>query len=297
MVIGTYAEIENLFGAEYASKSFDCKFVVDFRDPIAQQSIQTHGDYIKNKKIQDYFIDKADLCLCVSDDLRKILSDNQDNMKIKTLTNGFNPIISMNNRISIPKNVFTMCYTGQYYSDRQKYSLNVLVLALEKLIKEKKIDSSKIRFVYAGQNSRKIERAFENLPNILINYGYISKDKVTYIQSISDIFCVFSWNNKFEQGVITGKFYEGVRLNKKILCLVSGEVKNSELYRLNQKYNYGYCHEEANDKTTLNELCGFIYESYMNYVNKNETNTYNEELFNAYNYMKIVERLNALLTI
>ena len=49
------------------------------------------------------------------------------------------------------------------------------------------------------------------LEKLMPNYGYISREESAKIQTASDIFRVLSWNTKAKKGILTGKFYEGIR--------------------------------------------------------------------------------------
>ena len=55
-----------------------------------------------------------------------------------------------------------------------------------------------------------------------------------------------SWNTRKEKGILTGKYYEYVSVRKPILCCISGDEPNSKLKELIEKYNLGFCFEQAN---------------------------------------------------
>ena len=91
-----------------------------------------------------------------------------------------------------------------------------------------------------------------------MNHGYVSRAEAVRIQNLSDLFLVLSWNAKREKGVLTGKFYEGIRAKKPILAMLTGKVSNSELYRINEKYHYGFCYESCREKEQFDQFCDYL---------------------------------------
>jgi len=73
---------------------------------------------------------------------------------------------------------------------------------------------------------------------------------------------VLSWNRSNSQGVMPGKFYEGIRAKRTILSLVSGDRPGSELHMINEMYGYGFCYEASRDQAHFDRFCDFLAQCY-----------------------------------
>jgi hypothetical protein len=59
------------------------------------------------------------------------------------------------------------------------------------------------------------------------------------MQYESDFILVATWNTISEQGILTGKVFEALMLNKKIVATISGDKENSELKELIDTHGAG----------------------------------------------------------
>ena len=260
VVFSTYSNLENIFAGRYAAEKYRALWIQDFRDPVTEYNRK--GSWFWNiiaRRIQMYAINKADLVTSVSCGLTETLKKMNNKARIITVHNGYDPIEEPVEKKKDNEKVLTFCYTGQMYETRYA-ALDSLLSVLVQLIKQQKIEQKKIRFIYAGPESNGIRECFrkKGIEDILLDYGYVSRDEVTKIQAYSDIYLVLSWNTRSNQGILTGKLYEGIRAHKPILSVVTGEIPNSELYQLNEKYHYGYCYESCRE----NEM-GKSFEEYI----------------------------------
>ena len=296
IVFSTYADLENIYAGQYAAKKLNAKWIMDFRDPVV--SLHDPFNLVWNlyaSVIQSKAIKDADLCTCVSYGLQDELQKKNKNAKIITLYNGYD-----NNSIPkdpVPGDKFTLCYTGVLY-DKRITALESLLIALRDLIVEGSIQREKVLFKYAGNTSMQVGHLFEkyNLKDILEDNGFVSSLDAQMIQNSSDIFLVLSWNTKKSQGVLTGKFYEGIRAEIPILAVVSGDVPNSELYQLNNKYHYGFCFECCKEKTQYNDLKAFILRMYQEKIDKiPKTFSIDEKLKEDFHYSNIAKKLQGLM--
>ena len=257
VVFSTYGAVENIWGGKYASKLFDAKWIQDFRDPIKPPYPSNFGTSFWNR-IQKNAVRDCDLCTAVSEDLAKFLSAQAGGVPVHTLYNGYEPNDTDIDYAAPEKDRLTFCYTGTVYPNQQ--DCTPLLRALRCLVDGAKTSLSKVRILYAGNDSAYWSKQIKEygLEELLIDYGYVSREKSAKIQAKSDIFLVLSWNTKKEKGVLTGKFYEGIRAGKPILSMVSGHVPNSELGLINQKYRYGFCYENCREKEQFQALCDYI---------------------------------------
>lgn len=263
VVFSTVGQNENVVGGQYAAKLFDCKLIQDFRDAIATQAIYRGGQLRYLKRIQKNAIAHADGVTAVSEGLRQELMQGiKAPCKNMTLYNGFEPIAQEETNDPCEEGIFAFCYTGILYGALRDFT--PLIRALRRLADEERVDLSKIKLHYAGSDFDILHDIAQGMgiESILVNHGYVGRAEASRIQRISDMFLVLSWNQKESQGILTGKFYEGIRAKKPILSIVSGELPNSELHILNEQYRYGFCYEACRDAEQFDNLCDFLAKAY-----------------------------------
>lgn len=267
IVYSTYGGAENVIGGQYAMKYYDSKWVMDLRDSLLDCVSHNHAMVKFLARFDQIVINQPDAITVVSEGLKNEY-ERKTQKPVSVVYNGYEQCES-NDGINDDHNdkILRICYTGQLYGIRQK-ALDCLLDAVSKLIQTGRICESNISLIYAGQNEDEfIENAkYKGLQNIIQSYGYVSREKTMQIQLMSDIFTVLSWNTNEMQGVLTGKFYEGIRARKPILAIIVGDKPDSELMLLNQKYNYGFCYESCmNDLKVLMEWIYAMYEEKINF--------------------------------
>ena len=262
VVFTTFSHQENIAAGQYAKKIFGCKLIQDYRDPLARRLFHTRSEYRVLKKIQDDSIRNADGLTAVTEGFRQELTKGLDVTTPNiTLYNGYEPV-AQGETYPVEAGVFSFCYTGILYGQHSDFT--PLMKALQRLSKEGRIDLKKVRINYAGKDFIQLQEIAENLnmTDILVNHGYVSRGEASRLQQISDMFLVLSWNRKDSQGVMPGKFYEGIRAKRTILSLVSGDQPGSELHMINEMYGYGFCYEASRDKTHFDAFCDFLARCY-----------------------------------
>lgn len=292
-VFATFAQLENIYAGKYAAKKFGCKWILDLRDPIARRSDGNYITYLRWKRIQEKAIRSADVCTAVSDGVAEKVCEGTDK-KVITLYNGYDDD-------TVPENeapddgILRFCYTGVMYKNR---SSSPLFCAIRRLADLGKLDLTKVRFEYAGPHFEMIrEQAKQyNVEGILVNHGFVSKMEVAKIQARCDVFVVLTWNTAYEKGVLTGKFFEGIRARKPILTMVSGDAPNSELSVLNQKYHYGFCYEECAASPEQEKLSQWVEDAY---IRKREGKPLHyaprDALFEDFTYQKLTAKLEYIM--
>jgi len=257
VVFSTYGAVENIWGGEYASKLFGAKWIQDFRDPIEPHSPNKFGlPFLK--RIQKNAVRNCDLCTAVSEDLAKHLSLQAGGFPVHTLYNGYEPNDDVEASAVPEKKSLSFCYTGQLYAGLRDFT--PLLKAICHLKSTDKVSLDNIHIHYAGKDYIYLQQLAEKfgLTEILIDHGYVGRTEAAKMQAESDVYVVLSWNTKAEKGVLTGKLYEGIRARKPILSILTGDVPNSELDLINQKYRYGFCYENCREKEQFQALCDYL---------------------------------------
>lgn len=293
VVFSTFGQEENIAAGQYAAKLFGCKLVQDFRDAVATKARQKGKQFRYYKKLHDEAVRNADGCTAVSDGLLQELLNGLDPAPPSmVLYNGFEPIAYISGVENTEPDVLTICYTGSVYSGLQDFS--PLFHAFCKLSEEKRIDLAKVKLHYAGKDFNLLSEAAKKIgvESILENHGYVSRAEAARIQSMSDLFLVLSWNMKESQGILTGKFFEGIRAKKPMLSIVNGNLPNSELNILNEKYHYGFCYESCREKEQFVMLCDYLEKAYDEKMKFGKVQyKMNPELEGRFRYDALAEQL------
>ena len=293
VVFSTFGQQENIAAGQYAAKLFGCKLIQDFRDPVATKAFYGGIYYRYLKRIQDDAVINADGVTTISEGmLQEVFACLNAPTPGMTLYNGYEPAPSDKENAAVEADVFSLCYTGILYGELRDFT--PLLRALKCLAEENRIDLSKVRLNYAGRDFSILQNLARKIgmTDILINHGYVSRAEAARLQNTSDIFLVLSWNQPESQGILTGKFYEGIRAKKPILSLISGNLPNSELNILNQKYNYGFCYEDCRGEEHFAELCRFLEKAYHEKMNFGKVqHKINPELEAVFRYDHLVQQL------
>ena len=293
VVFSTFGQQENIAAGQYAAKLFGCKLIQDFRDAVAVAPLCTRDQFRFLTKIQRDAIRNADGVTAVSEGLRReLFADLDVDVPNMTLYNGYEPLEPETTENAEDQKLLSFCYTGILYNNLSDFT--PVLQALKYLAEQGRIDLSKVRLDYAGRDFSMLQALAQKLDmeQIIVDHGYVSRGEAARLQNTSDIFLVLSWNLPDSQGILTGKFYEGIRARKPILSLISGNVPNCELNILNEKFHYGFCYEACRDEAHFRQLCDFIEKAYNEKMTMGKVQfEINPELEAAFRYDHLAEQL------
>ena len=146
---------------------------------------------------------------------------------VYTIENGYAHILSEASSAR-QDGALVICYTGSLYGGLRM--MDALFTAIAE-IKRRHNGASSIVVRYAGadgQSAMEQARAYDVQEQLDVR-GVLSRKEAAQLQESADVLCVVSWNTKHEQGILTGKFPEYMRLRKPILSIVSGDLPDAEL--------------------------------------------------------------------
>lgn len=261
IVFSTYSPIADIYAGEYASKVFKCKWIMDFRDALVQPNTRSWLWNACYTNTQRHAVRMSDVCTTVSNGVGSMLSEGIKHANVVTLYNGYDA--KDYETVVETENSLSFCYTGNIYGERME-ALRMLFKAIRILSDSGQIALKNICFNYAGSQKQELLSVMNQygLEATLRDHGYLTVLDSEILQRQSDIFVVLSWNHRKERGILTGKFFEGVRAGKPMLVAVVGEEPNSELAELNKEYRYGFCFEESSSEPMMEELCDWIKKKY-----------------------------------
>ncbi len=247
--------------ARYTSIKTKKPWIADFRDPLASASQKTiYGKWMKGW--QNRICDDADAIIAVSNGLKEVISHGEQKILEKTsvIYNGYDPDDRPEDNLNESNNL-RFVYTGILYTGKR--DLSPMFQALRELINESKILENEITFDYAGNefDILKQQAAKFGMEGILVDHGFISRKESLDLQASADILTMATYNDPGNPGVMPGKLYEYMMLKKPILAVVSGTVQGSELQRVINETDSGYCHESSfSDLTTLKSFISVVAE-------------------------------------
>ena len=259
VVFSTFGNMENIEAGIFAADHFHARLIMDYRDSPVDRT--EWMDIVRNAeavKMTKRVLERADCVTAVSDALAEEIRGYRPGTRVVTVHNGFDDTLPLPDA-SPEEGVLSVCYTGTLYLDSMP-ALRMLVQCIAGMISRGELERKRIRFHYAGSHAEEFRAVFEKngIADILTDHGYLSRQETLRLQTASDLFLVLSWNRRNSQGILTGKFYEGIQTGKPILVCVSGNLAGSELMQLQQQYQYGFCLEQASAKKQLPALEAYI---------------------------------------
>ena len=269
----------------WLKKNDYCKYLVaDFRDPLYNPSFRSRKAELNyDKKCMKKIINYSDFVVGVSQGIIDGITENVNKkIKVKVITNGFDSDdVPENTKVAIEseeKNIKHFVYTGAMYGNQR--DIKPFFKILNELINDKLIDKTKIKIHYAGNDFLELESQAKifGLENIVVNHGFVSREKSLSLQQSADGLILLTGNNQNYQGVIPGKLFEYMSYETiPIIALVSGNKANSEVKNIVNSAKCGVVYEES-DESSYSELKQYI----VDIVNGNlkfhsQTKQYNYE--------------------
>jgi glycosyltransferase involved in cell wall biosynthesis len=249
-VIGTYPNVAALMMGAWIKQRKKCGiFVADFRDPLYNPGFK--GNYIENYRdlrILKNILKKADRIVCVSNGIAEGINEIANlKIPISVLYNGFDrDDLSFSGQNMFDDQKVHFVYTGSLYKGRR--SVEMLSKIIRNMIDKAKIEKDSFVFDYAGADFSILQDQLRNsgLMHTAKSHGFVSRDYSLQMQKSADVLILLTWNEKNYKGVIPGKLFEYMMLDKiPIIALVTGSEINSEVSEIIEKAELGYVCEEA----------------------------------------------------
>lgn len=294
IIIATFSPAFTIEAGIEISEKENIPLIVDLRDLMDGVS---YPFFIRcrNERVQERAISGASCTYVISNGQKKILSAKYKALdcKIEILNNGLDEE-NLHLRCheeddnTDQNSMLIFAYTGIIYGGRR--DLTPLFRVMAEIRKSRSYD---FKLIYAGTESQLMGILMDKygIRDMLDDRGSLSRSEADAVQNEADIFLVSSWNTKKEQGMMTGKFYDGVRTGKPIISLMDGDVPDSDLYQVNEEFHYGYCYEACRNQS---------YEGLRDYViycceekrNKGFVRaSYSNKLIERFSYKNIARQL------
>lgn len=272
-------------------------WVSDLRDLMVSQTLpswlnRVYGHY------QKQMLREATAITVVSDGIALSLTEqyceNKDQKKkVNTINNGYE--ITHIFHESAEDGTLRICYTGTLYSGQRDMAL--LFEALSALVTEKRVEPEKIEVHYAGGESEELflQASPYDVNGCIVDHGFVARDDALGLQNNSDLMVVLSWNTQNEQGILTGKFFEYLAVERPIISITSGDLPNAELTHLINDMNLGIACEYVSKNKDLQLLKEYILNCYQ-CKRKGQQIPFNprKEMVEEYRYDNLARKLESL---
>lgn len=293
IVLTSYGPISSMqVGLKLKKKYPEIPWVSDMRDPADSMLIapawRLRGAFLQRKMV--HCADKVvAVCDGIGDRYRAMLPENAWG-KVCTITNGYreSPILCM----PAEDGILRIGYTGDGTCD-----MSELFRCLHDL-EQQWGTALPIEVHQAGPDGdllvEKAQR--QHAEKYLIMHGMLSKVEALRLQEQCDILCVLTWNTRKEQGILTGKFFEYLRLRKPILAIITGNLANAELTKRIADLNIGLSYECVRGDADFPKMKQWL-ETCMEKKKANLPliDEINEPLAQSYSYKEIAKQLEKVL--
>lgn len=117
--------------------------------------------------------------------------------------------------------------------------------ALRALIDGGALPPERLSLVYAGSESAlfRAQAAQCGLEGCVEDHGLVKRDESIRLQQGADILLMASWHMQAQRGILTGKLFEYMMMDKPIVCCMAGDAPDSGVKRVLQETGMGLCCE------------------------------------------------------
>ena len=296
----SYGNLFGFFLGKYIHKKNNgIPWIFDIRDVIYQYKFTPK--YVKwiSKNQEKYAWREATCITAVSKGICARVPSQYQN-KVYCVTNGYDKRDRMDILVDIrQREKLRFTYTGAMYGGLQ--NLSPIFENIKKLMDEKMIDSNKIEFTFAGNESSykvfKAQAQKYELHGYCKNCGRLTRKESLKLQMESDILLVSAFDYQTNiGGVITGKALEYMSANKPIIAIINGDIEHSELAEIIRSGNLGCAYEEAHAEKDSKTLYEYLKVKYQEFMNTGELeHKPNEEIVSKFDYEYIGNRMMAII--
>jgi hypothetical protein len=302
LIFTTYGPLDTvLVGLKLKKRFKNIKWVSDMRDAMDAEQQQWWRkklfSIIQNKMLKNANA-VVTVCRALAKKYTLILEKYKKNTEVFVVENGYEEIPTTT--LPIKDGVLRIGYTGSLYGGLRK--MDALFDALS-FLERKFGEEVPVKVCYAGTDGAELlyQAKKYNAEKYVVDYGMVDRVEALHIQETSDILCVLSWNTKKEQGILTGKFPEYLRLKKPVLALIDGDMPNSELTERINELNMGFSYEYINKTIDFIKFAEWLKNAVLfKKENKNVCPNIKLELLEEYSYTnlskKLLETLNGIVS-
>lgn len=248
VVFSTYASFAVHEVAQKAKKmGLAKKWFADFRDEVGmpfrfqEKRKQRYMQMIRRDADIISAVSQGSLEMMRFDDIGRVLSNGFDREDIPQV------------ETDLQDGCLRLVYCGQFNMGRRDVGdrdLTPAFRALAQLVQEDVLPRERLRLVYAGNEGALMRRyaASCGLEEYVEDHGQVSRRESIRLQKGGDVLLLASWHSAAQKGILTGKLFEYMMMDKPIICCMSGDLAGSGVKQVMEETGVGFCREEANAK-------------------------------------------------
>ncbi len=292
-VLSSYATISVHEVARYAQKTGKArKWIADFRDEVNMAFVWQKG---RQRRYVEMVRRHADLLTAVSYGVLDMMDMEKTG---RVLTNGFDrEDLPLEDAAQRQDDQLRIAYCG-YISEGRKNAphrdLSPMMRALRTLIDEGVLHKEQLQLVYAGSQSHLFEKvaAASGLESCVEDHGMVSRQESIRLQLSADILLMASWHMTGRKGILTGKLFEYMMMNKPVVCCMSGNLTGSDVKGVLDTTGIGICYEQAAGQADADKLLAFVRDAVMRKQDRLPMlDGSSKEAINAYSYPELVAKM------
>lgn len=244
-VFSTYAPFSVHEIARKARKSSLAKrWIADFRDEVGMPFRYQAG---KKRRYMQMLRRDADVLSAVSDGFLEMMRFEDIG---RVLSNGFDREDIPQVETDADDGCLRVVYCGQLQDSRREVGerdITPMFRALRRLVDEGLLPMEKLKLVYAGREGSRFLRyaASCGLESCVEDHGQVSRERSIALQKGASILLMASHHMYSQRGILTGKLFEYMMMDKPIICCMAGDLPNSGVKRVLKETGMGLCCEAA----------------------------------------------------
>jgi len=252
--------------AKSLSKKSGLPWIADFRDPWTDiyyyDNIKKsfHARFLE-RKLEKKVLENCDTVITVSNSLSKLFSAKSDKkIDVKIISNGYDLSDLKASNKGKENNKFIIAYAGKLNEQQNPQNLWE---ALSNLIKTKKNFAQHFQLLFMGKFSISIYNSIENtsLNSYFSDLGYLDHAAMLDNLKQAAVLLLIIPNTKKNQGILTGKVFEYIGLQKNILGI---GPKDGDVAKILQQTGVGQVFDYED---SLEEI---IYRNFLNWKNQKQ---------------------------
>lgn len=259
VVFSTYAPMSVHWAACKAKQLGIAKrWIADYRDEVT-----VPFDWMKGKIPRFYRMvqENADVCSAVSDGFLEMMNRQSDG---RVLSNGFDREDLPHVETERPAgDGFRVVYCGQVSEGRRNVAdrdVTPMFRALNRMLEEGTLRREELHLVYAGREGKLFRAQAEScgLADCVEDHGLVPRQESIRLQRTADVLLMGSWYMNGQKGILTGKLFEYMMMDKPIVCCMCGDLKDSPVGTILSETGVGFCCEQAGGPEDEEKLAAYL---------------------------------------
>jgi len=282
----------HLIAYELKQKS-NLAWIADFRDQWVANPFVDYSSYAKrkNEKMEKMVIEKADGVISVSKPIVDDFIDRYKDEKVdkfKVITNGYDEEDFADFKMDKISTKYVITHNGTLYGKRSPKNF---LLAIDKLIMDKKINEADLVIRFVGQIGKDAQEDIKfflsKYDNIIEFISYLPhKESLKKLEESSATLLIIEAGVGSE-GIYTGKIFEYIRSGRDVIGIVPPGVARDLILLTNTGF---CCHPEKVD-----EIYDAIYKSYSIWKGTNKRLDIKWEKVKKYNRENLTKELMGII--